>query len=217
MGDFRIFYNGKSIDLPKLPNKHTLAHSVILPLTSNPKTYRDGRVVRELEPRVDVRFSCAFMNLSPQHLGGSEAMARRLRVRLENFWIWLQRSGAASVAWDSARTVNTTLSVAGAAGDNQVRVVAGAGIQAGRYRLLGSRAKSQANRYQLLNVTAVNGQLVTVSDALDYGFGAGAHFIDEFYFPAVALRDFSDWPFDDGGELPGWFNFKLAFYLGPLS
>ena len=91
MADFRISWAGKSVDIPKLPAKHAFELSVMQALTSEPQVYRDGSVLRELEPRTDLRFSARFPNLSPLHTGSEDA-TRLLRMRLENAWLYLSRN-----------------------------------------------------------------------------------------------------------------------------
>ena len=218
---FQIEYAGKTIDLPKGPAKRAFTVRVSQPLASTPKVYRDGAVLRELEPRTDIHFSCRFPNLSPQHYAAdSLESVRALRVQLENFWVYLLRSeGPVSVAVDSTRRVRTTLNADRAAGSGDLAVDSAAGVVAGRrYRLFGSDAAGEANRYQMLTVTGVAGGVLTVEDALDYDFSDGAHVLDEFWFPAVVLREQDPpWPFVDHGELEGWFDFALTFFLGPLE
>ena len=219
MGAFRISYNGKDIDLPKGPAKHSLEVNVLQPLVTGPQVFRSGAVLRELEPRVDIRFMCSFPNLSPEHYSGSLASARRLRIQLENFWIYLQRSaGTVSLALDSDLAVNTATSASADSGDSSIAVLSTIGLAARRYRLIGSSAQGQANHYQMLDVSAVAGNVLTLRYSLDYPFDSGAHLIDEHYFPSVVLRDARPgWPFNDHGQREGWFDFQLDVFLGALS
>ena len=219
MADFRISWSGKNVDIPKLPAKHAFELSVMQALTSEPQVYRDGSVLRELEPRVDLRFSARFPNLSPLHTGSEDA-TRLLRMRLENAWLYLSRNqGTVSVAWDSAMTVNTTTNQDRDSGDSTVRVSSNTGIVNGQYyRLIGARSEGEANRHQLVHVASRSGTTLTLTDDLDYDFASGAHFIDELYFPSAVLREQSPaWPFNDHGERETWFDFDFSFFMGPLS
>ena len=219
MADFRISWSGKHVDIPKLPAKHAFELSVMQALTSEPQVYRDGSVLRELEPRVDLRFSARFPNLSPAHTGSEDA-TRLLRMRLENAWLYLSRNqGTVSVAWDSARTVNTTLDGDVDEGDTTVEVDSATGIVAKRfYRLIGARSEGEANRHQLVQVDSISSTTLTLVDDLDYDFADGAHFLDELFFPSIVLREQDPaWPFADHGEKESWFDFDLSFFMGPLS
>ena len=124
-----------------------------------------------------------------------------------------------SVAWDSARTVNTTLDADADDGDTTVDVDSATGIVADRYyRIIGARSEGEANRHQLVHVASIAGTTLTLTDDLDYDFSDGAHLIDELYLPSVVLREQApDWPFNDHAERETWFDFDLTFFMGPLS
>ena len=219
MGDFRISWSGKRVDIPKLPAKHAFELSVTQALTSDPQVFRDGAVLRELEPRVDLQFSARFPNLSPLHTGSEDA-TRLLRMRLENAWVFLQRhEGVVSVAWDSDLTKQTTLTANAAAGDDSIDVDSSSDIVAGRYyRLIGAQSRGEANRHQLVHVNSLSGSTLTLTDDLDYAFADDAHLLDELYFPSVVLRERAPaWPFDDHAERAAWFDFSFEFFMGPLG
>lgn len=125
-------------------------------------------------PRVDIRVRAEWPIMDSVSLLAS----------LRNWAQAAQRGEAWTLALDSAKTVDTLLSLGAAAGDTTLYAVEPVGLTAGQtYKLI------DGPNYQLVTIASVSGDLVTLTAALDSAFGAGAILRDQFYFRGVLRED----------------------------
>lgn len=103
-----------------------------------------------------------------------------LRSQLHNWWQWACRGGVWAIAFDSSRRVDTTLSTGAALGDLNITVADATGVIQGEvYKLF------HGPNYQLVRVTAINSNTLTVAETIDATYGAVANkcvFRDQHYF-----------------------------------
>lgn len=173
MGLPRFTYNSKTIDLwdvgfinvqPRKPQTNRVT--------------RTGVIQVLLEPRMDIAISAQWKTVDASQW--DEALLKR---QFQNLWQWALRGNEFSLAIDSAKTVDTTLSADAAAGSPGFTVSNPTGItQDGIYRLI------YRNNYQTVKVSAIVGSSITISETLDATFLSGAILRDEWFFQCV-LRD----------------------------
>jgi len=104
-------------------------------------------------------------------------------LSLQNFLQWVFRGEPWSLALDSSKVVDTLTVVDALAGDSAVYLNNAAGVTVGQvYKLV------DGPNYQLVTVSTVVGDLVTLASSLDADMAAGAIFRDQFFFPGT-IRD----------------------------
>lgn len=194
-----ITYNGKTVTLSSLPRSvfvsPTVNRTVNTTITGRSETIR--------LPRVDSRVRIEWPIMD----------SATMLQALENWWQWATAGEDWSLALDSARTIDTRLAVESVTGSTQFYLDDAAGIQvAGQYKLI------DGPNYQVVTVTNVTGDRVTISETLDHSFGVGGIFRDRFYYLAT-IRDVSAQipiQYLEAEKLPGWpptrFLFTPEFY-----
>ena len=104
-------------------------------------------------------------------------------LSLQNFLQWVFRGEPWSLALDSSKVVDTLTAVDALAGATTIYVENAAGITVGQvYKIV------DGPNYQLVTVSTVVGDLITLASSLDTDMAAGAIFRDQFFFPGT-IRD----------------------------
>lgn len=173
-----ITYNSKTITLPLKEFDLIVRPSV----TRRSNTTLTGAVETLRAPRMDIKVSANFRLIQDA----------AVRSQLQNWWQWAVRGGAWVLSLDSARTVNTTLSGAEAAGQTVLSVTSTTGISTGQYYKI-----IDGPNYMTVRVDSIGAGTVTVSSAIDVAMGSGAIFRDEYYFPGVIRDDNAECPIRD--------------------
>ncbi len=197
-----IVYNSKAIILPRAPHV----------ININPTVARDvnatirGVIETLLHPRMDVFVHLEFLvdaNLTS-------------RTNLENFWQWASHGNPFYIARDPLNTVRTTLTADVTAGQSVVNVLSNGSIAVGgRYALRGGP------HFQTVAVTEINGNVLKLSDPLNFDFESDTVFRSELFWEGI-IRDPNaptpvryhsarQSPHEASGN-PDWFDFILEFY-----
>lgn len=150
-----LYYNGHTITL----DRSVTQWQVDVAPEGTMNTTMTGRVETILTPRVNI------------HVTGACPLreSATLRTQLHNWWQWGQRGGVWALAFDSSRRVDTTLDAAAALGDTTITVVDATGIIEGEiYKLF------HGPNYQLVRVTNVSSNTLTLAETIDATYGAVA-------------------------------------------
>lgn len=178
MATSRITYNSKNIDLAIMPFEMSMVPA--RPRTSN--TTLTGEFESICTPRTDIAVRLNFRIIQ----------SLTLRLQLDKWWQWASTGNTWSFAIDSTKIVDTISESALAAGATVVTVSSSTGITAGQtYKMINGPT------FELVTVSSVSNDLVTLSTGLDSAFGAGAIFRDRFYFPAIIRNDAAPLPIQD--------------------
>ena len=183
----RITFNGRNIDLPQVTR---LQVSYVAERNVNPPP-TGGR------PEIRTVRTDTLVGASWKYLADAE-----LRRKLDQWWGWAMQGKGWAFAWDSAKTVKTTLDQNADSADTSVRVDASGGIVAGdRYYI-----RNAAHAYSVGLCDSRAGRRVNLTEALDYDFAVGDIFRSELYWQAVISS--ADYPVVD---LPygGFYDFQL--------
>lgn len=194
-----ISYNGRTITLPS-PQK-AISAPPRPPVTINPTMTGKTEFIRAPYISCEVNVEWPPMD------------SLSILISLQNFLQWVFRGEPWSLALDSGKIVDTFTAVDALAGATTVYVENPSGITVGQvYKLV------DGPNYQLVTVSTIVGDLVTLTVSLDSDMSAGAIFRDQFFFPGT-IRDpnvaypIQYLPVEQKPSFPPTrFNFALSFY-----
>ncbi len=166
----RLTYNAKTIDFTGLPFGFRAVP--LVPRTINQSITGVTEILTL--PRVDIEIQSQFR---------PETSASK-RVQFDNWWQWAQQGNAWTLALDSSKVVDTTITADAAAGATSVVVASNSGIVSGQtYKLM------VGPYYQLVTVSGIAGTTISLATtSLDSIFLSGAVFRDQYFFRGV-IRD----------------------------
>ena len=201
MGNPRITYNSKNIDLPKLPRESSF--QVLPQLVRTVNTGMSGITDTITFPRVDVQVICQWRLTDGD-----------VRWELENFWNWAQQGLAWTFAIDSAKTVSTVLTGAEAAGQGDVDVDSVTGITVGQRYVM-----KDGPNYQVVKVDSEADPTIGIEETVENNMSAASIFRDQFFW-AGELRGVRGSPFRDrfhvvGSRTTSMYEFTLDFFEAP--
>lgn len=130
--------------------------------------------------------------------------------QLQAWWAWARQGKAWSFAMDSAKTGNTTLDAAAAAGQKVIPVTATAGFSAGDECLI--RAEDSDNEFEIVIIASISaGMSITATDNLIFSYTSSDIFRHREYWPSLIILDKKFQP-EKTGTWYGW-KFKFAEVL----
>lgn len=148
-----IFYNGKSIVLPRAPSRWQIdprPKKTVSPTMT-------GYVETILNPQVTI------------HVTGEYPLSdsATLRAQLHQWWQWACQGGTWAITHDANKIVDTTLAAPAARGDMTLLLDNGFGVEVdGIYKLW------HGPNFEMVRVTDVDGDLVTLAESLNADYGA---------------------------------------------
>ena len=143
-----------------------------------------SRSVAGIEERLNVRTD-SIVHVLMQGFIFDNATHETLRRNLEQWFSWATFGNTWTFARDSAKTVNTTLSAAEAAGQTVFSITSTTGLTAGYFCIIRS-----ATHQELVKIASVDsGTQVTIVETLNFGYASGDRFRHEHYWPARLLNN----------------------------
>lgn len=191
-GFSRIIYNNKAVDFPAGPQTLDIYNGT-------PKSTvraRSGVSETLFVPRHDCNVEAEFLHHRDLDL----------EMALRCWWAWAEQGLPWFFALDAAKTVLTTLSATATAGDSTLTLTSTTGLTANERYLV-----RYAGNYQIVKVTAINSNIVTLSGSIDFNFPAGSLFRTEYFWAGTLLEEYG---VDDPIEIipaPEGFHFTLKF------
>ncbi len=168
-----LTYNGKTLTFPLAPYR---LDTPDYPLQSNTSRTLSGEsedILFRADAAISIGFQ-RFVNATSDHA--------TLKRNLQQWLQWAQSGQAWTFARDSAKTANTTISSAAAAGASTVIVTSATGLSNGDQCILRSK-----DTIELVKISNISSTTITLTETLNFGYAAGSRFRAELFWPGRLL------------------------------